>query len=124
MSEETMPVCIHFEDGSVMDADHVIITVSLAVLKVSTRKTNPALFNPPLPSCKRTSNVLLAWFADEEALELECLSDEEIIKCVSDTLTSFRVRDDDDDRKENRDSNGVKESVTEFEAKEKINGIN
>ncbi|GLJ44033.1 hypothetical protein SUGI_0918280 [Cryptomeria japonica] len=180
---ESTPVRIHFEDGSFMDADHVIITVSLGVLKAGTGKSKPALFTPPLPSCKvnaisklgfgvvnklflkvdslhqgviypflqfifsksgglekkskapwwmrktvslcpiyRTSNVLLAWFAGEEALELECLSDEEIIKGVSDTLVSFGVRDN-DDGKENRVSNGTDNCISESEAKEKINGV-
>jgi len=119
------PVHLQFEDGSIMDADHVIITVSLGVLKAGTAQGSvkgkpPALFYPPLPSCKfgttqseetkhkvpwwmrktisfcpiyRSSHVLLGWFAGEEALELERLSDEEIIKGVSDTLTSLGVRD-------------------------------
>lgn len=156
------PVHLQFEDGSIMDADHVIITVSLGVLKAGTGQGSvkgkpPALFYPPLPSCKvnaisklgfgvvnklfleidpldedvvypslnfifskfgttqseetkhkvpwwmrktisfcpiyRSSHVLLGWFAGEEALELERLSDEEIIKGVSDTLTSLGVRD-------------------------------
>ncbi|KAH9289599.1 hypothetical protein KI387_033716, partial [Taxus chinensis] len=54
-SEETMPVYIDVKDGSFMDANHIVITVSLCILKSSTRKTNPALFNPPLPSYKVNS---------------------------------------------------------------------
>lgn len=181
------PVHIHFEDGSVMDADHVIITVSLGVLKAGTGqgsiKGKPqALFHPPLPSCKvnaisklgfgvvnklfleidpldedglypslnfifskfgnslrseetkhkvpwwmrktislcpiyRESHVLLAWFAGEEALELERLSEEEIIKGVSDTLASFGLRGGANvtDGKENGDGQVV--------GAEKINGV-
>lgn len=180
------PVHLHFEDGSVMDADHVIITVSLGVLKAGTGQSSVkckpnALFHPPLPSCKvnaisklgfgvvnklfleidpvdkdvvypflnfvfskfgstqkgeemkhkvpwwmrktvslcpiyRESHVLLGWFAGEEALELERLSDEEIINGVSDTLRSFGIRDANvPDCKENRDG--------EVEEAEKINGV-
>lgn len=187
---ESTPVRIRFEDGSFMDADHVIITVSLGVLKAGTGKSKPALFAPPLPSCKvnaisklgfgvvnklflrvdssqqgvifpfiqfvfgksgglekkskvpwwmrktvslcpiyRTSNVLLAWFAGEEALELECLSDEEIIKGVSDTLVSFGVRDNDGGKEKRGVVNGVNMKmksegcISESEAKEKVNGV-
>lgn len=181
------PVHLHFEDGSVMDADHVIITVSLGVLKAGTGqgsvKCKPnALFHPPLPPYKvnaisklgfgvvnklfleidpvdkdvvypflnfvfskfgnppkgedmkhkvpwwmrktvslcpiyKDSHVLLAWFAGEEALELERLSNEEIINGVSDTLTSFGIRDAAGvpDCKENRDG--------EVQEAEKINGV-
>lgn len=180
------PVHLHFEDGSVMDADHVIITVSLGVLKAGTGQSSVkckpnALFHPPLPSCKvnaisklgfgvvnklfleidpvdkdvvypflnfvfskfgstqkgeemkhkvpwwmrktvslcpiyRESHVLLGWFAGEEALELERLSDEEIVNGVSDTLRSFGIRDANvPDCKENRDG--------EVEEAEKINGV-
>jgi spermine oxidase len=37
----------------------------------------------------KNSGVLLSWFAGKEALELETLSDEEIIDGVSTTLSSF-----------------------------------
>ncbi|XVE70604.1 hypothetical protein DITRI_Ditri10aG0084700 [Diplodiscus trichospermus] len=148
------PVKIHFCDGSVMLADHVIVTVSLGVLKAGTCQDS-GMFSPPLPSYKteaisrlgygvvnklflqlsptgnkksnevhkfpslqivfhpsysnlrhkkipwwmrktatlspiyNNSSVLLSWFAGEEALELEKLTDEEIINGVSTTVSSF-----------------------------------
>ncbi|XP_049363588.1 probable polyamine oxidase 5 [Solanum verrucosum] len=47
----TKPVKLHFSDGSVMYADHVIVTVSLGVLKKGIRD-NSAMFSPQLPSFK------------------------------------------------------------------------
>lgn len=47
----TRPVKIHFCDGSNMLADHVIVTVSLGVLKAGIREDS-GMFNPPLPSFK------------------------------------------------------------------------
>ncbi|XP_047308868.1 probable polyamine oxidase 5 [Impatiens glandulifera] len=44
-----LPVKLHFLDGSVMMADHVIVTVSLGVLKAAASST---LFDPPLPNFK------------------------------------------------------------------------
>ncbi|GMH13725.1 hypothetical protein Nepgr_015566 [Nepenthes gracilis] len=149
------PVKLHFSDGSIIQADHVIVTVSLGVLKAGIQQES-GMFSPPLPSFKveaisrlgygvvnklflqlspaatlegsnnpasfpflqmafhrpesefrhrktpwwmrRTasihpiytnSNVLLSWFAGNEALELESLSDEEIINGVSTTVSSF-----------------------------------
>ncbi|KAL3532614.1 hypothetical protein ACH5RR_006135 [Cinchona calisaya] len=150
----TRPVKLHFLDGSTMSADHVIVTVSLGVLKQGIRE-DPGMFNPSLPSfkieaisklgygvvnklflqlsptheqqCKncikfpslqmifhqpestlrhpkipwwmrRTatlspiyskSNVLLSWFAGEEALELESLKDEAILNGVSTTICNL-----------------------------------
>ncbi|KAK9275141.1 hypothetical protein L1049_022400 [Liquidambar formosana] len=46
------PVKLHFCDGSTMLADHVIITVSLGVLKASIRDGSSGMFHPPLPSFK------------------------------------------------------------------------
>ncbi|RDX79224.1 putative polyamine oxidase 5, partial [Mucuna pruriens] len=151
------PVKLHFCDGSIMSADHVIVTVSLGVLKAAIRDDNSGMlmFHPPLPSFKteaisrlgfgvvnklfmqltppherkdehskgfpflhmvfhsphselrhkkipwwmrrtatlcpiyNNSSVLLAWFAGEEALALESLKDEDIIKGVSDTISCF-----------------------------------
>ena len=48
---DSRPVKIHFCDGSVMLADHVIVTVSLGVLKAGTSQDS-GMFNPPLPSFK------------------------------------------------------------------------
>ncbi|PSS20807.1 Polyamine oxidase [Actinidia chinensis var. chinensis] len=45
------PVKLNFSDGSVMWADHVIVTVSLGVLKSGTRE-NSGMFDPPLPDFK------------------------------------------------------------------------
>ncbi|KAK1550850.1 hypothetical protein Q3G72_025924 [Acer saccharum] len=60
------PVKIHFRDGSTMLADHVIVTVSLGVLKAGIHQDS-----------------------GEEALELETMSDEEIVEGVSTTISSF-----------------------------------
>lgn len=150
------PVKLHFSDGSILTADHVIITVSLGVLKAGIEE-NSGFFDPPLPSFKteaisrlgfgfvnklfaeldstqqvesqkfnkfpflqmvfhppgselknrkipwwmrRTasvcpiyynSNVVLSWFAGEEALELETLNDEEIISGISSTVSNFSI---------------------------------
>ncbi|KAM1835980.1 hypothetical protein ACFX14_017970 [Malus domestica] len=48
---DTRPVKLHFSDGSVLLADHVIVTVSLGVLKASIRQDS-GMFNPPLPRFK------------------------------------------------------------------------
>ncbi|VVA99686.1 unnamed protein product [Arabis nemorensis] len=146
-SNEDRPVKLHFSDGSIVLADHVIITVSLGVLKAGIEidhEQGGGLFSPPLPDFKidaikrlgygvvnklfvemsqrnfpslqlvfdredsefrfvkipwwmrRTatlapihsnSKVLLSWFAGKEALELEKLTDEEIIDGVLTTVT-------------------------------------
>ncbi|KHN24608.1 Putative polyamine oxidase 5 [Glycine soja] len=48
------PVKLHFCDGSVMSADHVIVTVSLGVLKaaISDDDDDSGMFCPPLPPSK------------------------------------------------------------------------
>ncbi|GLJ18119.1 hypothetical protein SUGI_0320030 [Cryptomeria japonica] len=57
-----------------------------------------------------------------EALELECLSAEEIIKGVSGTLVIFNVRGNGDGKNNivNNDTNGC---ISEIEGKKKINGF-
>ncbi|XP_022154643.1 probable polyamine oxidase 5 [Momordica charantia] len=162
------PVKLHFSDGSDMSADHVIVTVSLGVLKAGIQQrresdsdsdSDSGLFNPPLPSFKteaisrlgfgvvnklflrlappaagaedsknsnifpclnfvfhrpdselrrkkipwwmrrtaslhpiyQNSSLLQSWFAGEEALHLEKLSDEEIINGVSTTIGNFLI---------------------------------
>lgn len=45
------PVKLHFSDGSVMCADHVVVTVSLGVLKAGIGQDS-GMFSPPLPSFK------------------------------------------------------------------------
>ncbi|XP_057768265.1 LOW QUALITY PROTEIN: probable polyamine oxidase 5 [Salvia miltiorrhiza] len=144
------PVTLHFSDGTTMSADHVIVTVSLGVLKVGTSEGS-SLFDPPLPNCKtgaisrlgfgvvnkvflrlnpdyrqdegfpflqmvfhpsdsdlrnpkipqwirRTaflcpiysnSRVVLSWFTGQEALELEKLTDDEIIGGFSRTVSNL-----------------------------------
>ncbi|KAA8523245.1 hypothetical protein F0562_009668 [Nyssa sinensis] len=62
----TRPVKLHFCDGSTMSADHVIVTVSLGVLKAGIHEDS-----------------------GKEALELEFLKDEEIINGVSATISSL-----------------------------------
>uniref|UniRef100_A0A1D1Z0M1 Putative polyamine oxidase 5 n=1 Tax=Anthurium amnicola TaxID=1678845 RepID=A0A1D1Z0M1_9ARAE len=49
------PVRLHFEEGATMAADHVVVTVSLGVLKAAVRKDASAtgLFSPGLPPFKR-----------------------------------------------------------------------
>ncbi|KAL7591875.1 hypothetical protein Lser_V15G32851 [Lactuca serriola] len=53
--EGTRPVKLHFLDGTTLSADHVIVTVSLGVLKAGIRDSNDLgmlKFNPPLPDYK------------------------------------------------------------------------
>ncbi|CAO2837043.1 unnamed protein product [Amaranthus hypochondriacus] len=48
------PVKLHFSDGSIMQADHVIVTVSLGVLKAGlNEESDGGLFSPPLPFFKK-----------------------------------------------------------------------
>ncbi|XP_043716284.1 probable polyamine oxidase 5 [Telopea speciosissima] len=149
-SSSRRPVKLCFDDGSEMVADHVIVIVSLGVLKAGILGKS-GMFSPPLPSFKteaisrlgfgvvnklflqldresenletfpflqmvfywsdsearnqkipwwmrktaslfpiyKNSNVVLSWFAGEEALELESLKDDEILNGVSSTVSSF-----------------------------------
>ncbi|XP_015166837.1 probable polyamine oxidase 5 [Solanum tuberosum] len=50
-SDGNKPVKLHFSDGSAMYADHVVVTVSLGVLKQGIREDS-SLFSPPLPKFK------------------------------------------------------------------------
>ncbi|KAK9149039.1 hypothetical protein Scep_007796 [Stephania cephalantha] len=163
------PVKLHFEDGSVMEADHVIVTVSLGVLKSGIKDQHGnGMFSPPLPSFKtqaisrlgfgvvnklflqlnqnqnqnqvfpslqmafhqdnscrdesipwwirrtasllpiyNNSNVVLAWFAGKEAVELEALQDEEIIDGVSMTISKFLPNSDGIHKCSNGEISGV-----------------
>ncbi|KAB1202022.1 putative polyamine oxidase 5 [Morella rubra] len=56
----TRPVKLHFSDGSNMLADHVIVTVSLGVLKAGIREDS-GMFNPPLPSFKSEAILRLGY---------------------------------------------------------------
>ncbi|XP_073278938.1 probable polyamine oxidase 5 [Primulina huaijiensis] len=153
---ENRPVKLHFCDGSIVLADHVIVTVSLGVLKHGICQDSD-LFNPPLPCPKaraisklgygvvnkvflelspssnydqetnnptkfpflqmvfhppdselrnpkipqwirktsfispiyNNSKVLLSWFAGEEALALESLTDDQILDGFSTTIPNF-----------------------------------
>ncbi|KAF3794878.1 putative polyamine oxidase 5 [Nymphaea thermarum] len=152
------PVSVWCSDGSVIFADHVIVTVSLGVLKAETVTNSAGMFSPPLPLFKKeaisklgfgvvnklflqlepsvsvddgegfpsvqmvfdqkklrekqnhdceipwwikktvsfcpihkNSNVVLSWFAGKEALEMESLSDDEIIDGVSRTLSCLTL---------------------------------
>ncbi|XP_051150246.1 probable polyamine oxidase 5 [Andrographis paniculata] len=51
ISGEDRPVKLHFSDGSTMSADHVIVTVSLGVLKRGISEDG-GFFDPALPSFK------------------------------------------------------------------------
>ncbi|KAL1554968.1 spermine oxidase [Salvia divinorum] len=147
---EGRPVVLHFSDETTMSADHVIVTVSLGVLKAGTSEGSN-MFQPPLPSCKagaisrlgygvvnkvflqlnpnyrgddgfpflqmvfhpsdselrnpkipqwirrtsflcpiyNNSRVVLSWFTGQEALELEKLTDDEIIGGFSRTISNL-----------------------------------
>ncbi|KAI3827167.1 hypothetical protein L1987_01237 [Smallanthus sonchifolius] len=152
--DDTRPVKLHFLDGTALSADHVIVTVSLGVLKAGIHDSDDLgmlKFSPPLPDYKieaisrlgygvvnklfmqlnpdssdfdqfpflqlvfhksdsqvknpkipwwirrtasvspiyKKSRVLLSWFAGEEALKLETLSDEVILDEISTTLSTF-----------------------------------
>ncbi|KAH6817177.1 polyamine oxidase 5 [Perilla frutescens var. frutescens] len=150
------PVKLHFVDGTTLSADHVIVTVSLGVLKRGIRQ-DYSMFDPPLPCFKRKaisrlgfgvvnkvflqlkqshhhllkfpllqmvfhkpdselrnptiphwirrtsalypiysdSRVVLSWFTGQEAIQLESLTDEQIMKGFSATvlnLISYRLK--------------------------------
>ncbi|XAR53438.1 Non-specific polyamine oxidase [Bertholletia excelsa] len=57
---ETRPVKLHFADGSIILADHVIVTVSLGVLKAGIHK-NSGMFDPPLPNFKAEAITRLGY---------------------------------------------------------------
>uniref|UniRef100_A0A6V7QUU7 Amine oxidase domain-containing protein n=1 Tax=Ananas comosus var. bracteatus TaxID=296719 RepID=A0A6V7QUU7_ANACO len=97
------PVRLHFADGAVADADHVILTVSLGVLKAGLGKraarAGPGRRAAKIPRWIRKtasicpiyggSRVLLAWFAGEEALQLEALDDEDVIRGAHAAIEGF-----------------------------------
>ncbi|KAK4415675.1 putative polyamine oxidase 5 [Sesamum alatum] len=150
--DDGRPVKLHFCDGSTVSVDHVIVTVSLGVLKRGIHQ-DCNMFIPPLPSPKiqaisrlgyglvdkvflqlpsqyqetssfkfpplqmvfhppdselrdpkipkwmraasslypiySNSRVVLSWFAGQEALEVESLSDEEIANGFSTTVSNL-----------------------------------
>lgn len=148
--DDDRPVKLHFDDGSIISVDHVVVTVSLGVLKRGIGKDHQALFDPPLPLSKAqaisklgygvvnkvflqsclsshdqefpflqmvfhdadselknpeipdwirktsfitpiysSSRVLLSWFTGKEALELESMSKEEIVKGLTSTISNL-----------------------------------
>ncbi|XP_055800733.1 probable polyamine oxidase 5 [Solanum dulcamara] len=77
-SDGTEPVKLHFSDGSVMYADHVIVTVSLGVLKQGIREDS-SLFSPPLPSFKTEAISRLGFgVVDKVFLQLSPTHDENV----------------------------------------------
>lgn len=144
--EDDKAVKLHFSDGSTLSADHVIVTVSLGVLKHGIEEDR-SMFDPPLPDSKiraisklgfgvvdkvflqkrnefkfpslqmvfhesdselrnpripnwirrtsalypiyRDSRVFLSWFTGKEALEVESMSEEEIINGFSATASDL-----------------------------------
>lgn len=54
------PVKLHFLDGTTFEADHVIVTVSLGVLKARIRDES-SIFSPPLPSFKNQAITKLGY---------------------------------------------------------------
>ncbi|KAJ8528000.1 hypothetical protein K7X08_015451 [Anisodus acutangulus] len=74
----TKPVKLHFSDGSVMYADHVIVTVSLGVLKQGIREDS-GLFSPPLPKFKTEAISRLGFgVVDKLFLQLSPNHDENV----------------------------------------------
>ncbi|XP_060211548.1 probable polyamine oxidase 5 isoform X2 [Lycium barbarum] len=79
--DSTKPVKLHFGDGSVMCADHVIVTVSLGVLKQGIHDDDFGLFSPPLPKFKNEAISRLGFgVVDKLFLQLSPNHDENIDK--------------------------------------------
>ncbi|XP_059274536.1 probable polyamine oxidase 5 [Lycium ferocissimum] len=77
--DSTKPVKLHFGDGSVMYADHVIVTVSLGVLKQGIRDDDFGLFSPPLPEFKNEAISRLGFgVVDKLFLQLSPNHDENV----------------------------------------------
>ncbi|KAF9602710.1 hypothetical protein IFM89_030598 [Coptis chinensis] len=51
VDSEPSLVKLHFEDGSTMVADHVVVIVSSGILKARTQEDS-GIFNPPFPTFK------------------------------------------------------------------------
>ncbi|KAL2501327.1 putative polyamine oxidase 5 [Forsythia ovata] len=81
-----LPVKLHFCDGSTMYADHVIVTVSLGVLKQGIRQDS-GMFSPPLPSFKTKAISRLGYgVVDKLFLQLSTSNDDQEI---NDCKTKF-----------------------------------
>ncbi|KAL3535618.1 hypothetical protein ACH5RR_004079 [Cinchona calisaya] len=77
------PVKLHFQDGSTMSADHVIVTVSLGVLKQGVCGDAGMLFSPPLPSFKTEAISKLGFgVVNKLFLQLSPIHDQEIKNCI------------------------------------------
>ncbi|KAJ3684735.1 hypothetical protein LUZ61_013899 [Rhynchospora tenuis] len=77
--ERSPPVRLHFSDDSVVDADHVIVTVSLGVLKAGIMKEDGKgiKFDPALPDFKREAIGRLGFgVVDKLFMEMETESRE------------------------------------------------
>ncbi|WOG92864.1 hypothetical protein DCAR_0312141 [Daucus carota subsp. sativus] len=71
------PVKLHFSDGSVLEADHVIVTVSLGVLKAGILD-DPGMFSPPLPDNKTKAISKLGYgVVDKLFLQLDPSHDQQ-----------------------------------------------
>ncbi|XP_065851285.1 probable polyamine oxidase 5 [Euphorbia lathyris] len=80
------PVKLHFSDGSFMYADHVIVTVSLGVLKAGIGEDS-GMFSPPLP-CFKTEAISRLGFGVVNKLFLEVDSNHDV-KSVKDFKFPF-----------------------------------
>ncbi|WCJ42677.1 polyamine oxidase 5 [Euphorbia peplus] len=82
------PVKLHFSDGSVMYADHVIVTVSLGVLKAGISEDS-GMFSPPLP-CFKSEAISRLGFGVVNKLFLQLdESDHDDVKSVKDFKFPF-----------------------------------
>ncbi|KAK1354896.1 putative polyamine oxidase 5 [Heracleum sosnowskyi] len=73
----TRPVKLQFSDGTTFSADHVIVTVSLGVLKARIRDES-SLFSPPLPSSKNQAISKLGYgVVNKLFLQVSTTHDEE-----------------------------------------------
>ncbi|KAL3829982.1 hypothetical protein ACJIZ3_018784 [Penstemon smallii] len=73
--ESSRPVKLHFSDGTTLSANHVIVTVSLGVLK-SGISEELNMFNPPLPNSKNQAISKLGYgVVNKVFLELSSFQD-------------------------------------------------
>ncbi|KAG9144720.1 hypothetical protein Leryth_022912 [Lithospermum erythrorhizon] len=77
------PVKLQFVDGTSISADHMVFHQQDSMIPWWIKKT------ASLSPIYNKSNVLLSWFAGEEALALEMLSDEEVLNGVSETISNL-----------------------------------
>ncbi|XP_022852917.1 probable polyamine oxidase 5 [Olea europaea var. sylvestris] len=85
------PVKLHFSDGSTMYADHVIVTVSLGVLKQGIRQ-DYGLFSPSLPSFKTGAISRLGYgVVDKMFLQLSSSNDDQEINGCNPKFPSLQM---------------------------------